>query len=186
MSKVIKNSTKAGKVLKTIESGAYPIIIGPQKGRLITELVKTIKPKMILEIGTNVGYSAITIAKAFPHTKIITIEIDPKNAAIARSNIKKAGLEKEIDVTLGDANNLIPALSGKFDLMFIDAVKEEYLHYLKLAEANLAMGAVVISDNVKIFQEQMQDYLEYVRYSGKYKSKTYNVGYDAIEVSIKF
>ena len=179
-------SSAAKKVIEKIESEGHIMLVGPKKGKVLVDVVKDKKPKRILEIGTYVGYSAILMAEAVgANTKIVTIEVDPENAEIARENIKKAGFEDRVEIKVGYAKELIPTLSATFDFMFIDAAKEDYLDYLKLAEGNLQNGAVVVADNVKIFKEDMLDFLEYVRESGKYKSTTHDVGSDALEVSIK-
>lgn len=122
---------------------------------------------------------------------VVTIEIDKTVAEIAKKNIEAAGLLSKVDIIVG-ALEVIPKLSGKFDLLFIDATKEEYLSYLERAEKYLVTGAVVLADNVGIFEKQMLNYLEYVRNPGRYRSQTIQtkleftegVG-DAIELSIR-
>jgi predicted O-methyltransferase YrrM len=179
-------SDKAERVLEKIEYEGYPLIVGPTKGRFLASLVDEKNPRRILEVGTNVGYSAITMAgSASDYTRIITIEIDPDTADEARDNIKAAGFEDRIKVRVGDAREITPTLSEKFDFMFIDAVKNQYFDYLKLAEDKLDKGAYVVSDNVGLFKDSMTNFLDYLRKSGKYKSKTYEFGSDAMEVSIK-
>lgn len=176
-------------ILKELESKAgennWPII-GPEKGRLLGEVVKKYQPKRVLEVGTLVGYSAILISKHLPKGgKIVTLEINPEIAQVARDNFAKAGVSELVELKLGDALELIPKLSGPFDLVFLDAAKEQYLQYLKLAEAKMSPNAVVIADNVKIFARQMADFLEYVRESGKYESQIHDFGFDAVEVSVR-
>lgn len=172
--------------------------IGPVKARIIANIVKKHKPKKILEIGTLYGYSAILMANLLDdYTEdsvgaVVTIEIDKTVAEIAKKNIEAAGLLSKVDIIVGDALEVIPKLSGKFDLLFIDATKEEYLSYLECAEKYLVTGAVVLADNVGIFEKQMLNYLEYVRNPGRYRSQTIQtkleftegVG-DAIELSIR-
>lgn len=135
-----------------------------------------------------IGYSAILMAKHLPpHGKVITIEIDEAIAEIAEANIESVGFSDRIRVLVGDAKQVIPKLDEKLDLVFIDAKKEEYLYYLKLAEKNLQRSGIVVADNAGIFANEMQDYLNYVRRSGKYKSKYYEfpeLG-DGVEVSIR-
>lgn len=80
---------------------------------------------------------------------------------------------------------VIPTLKETFDFVFIDAEKSEYFKYLKLAEGKLQKGAVVFADNAGFFAEQMGDYLDYVRNSGKYKSRYIKVGEDGVEISVK-
>ncbi len=88
-----------------------------------------------------------------------------------------------MEIRVGDAKQLISAVAGPIDLLFLDAAKEEYLAYLKLAEPLLAPKAVVVADNVKRFADAMRDYLEYVRKSGNYESECHDFGFDAVEVS---
>ena len=74
---------------------------------------------------------------------------------------------------------------GQFDFAFIDAEKSEYFQYLTLAEDKLRKGAVIFADNALIFADQMSDYLDYVRNSGKYQSHFIQVGEDGVEISVK-
>lgn len=192
--------SKAENVLKSIEEiGKNQFIpsIGPIKGKIIAEIVKKHKPKCILEIGTLYGYSAILMANLVAddnYGKVVTIEIDKAFADIAKRNIQDAGLKEKIDIIVGNALEVIPRLSYKFNLLFLDAAKDEYLRYLNLAEAKnlIEKGDIVIADNVGISKNEMLDYLDYVRNSGIYKSETIETMLeftddvkDAIEVSIK-
>lgn len=186
MAKQQESTNLAKKVIEKIESEGHFMIVGPRKGKILADEVKKKKPNRILEIGTYVGYSAILMADAMHgKVKIISLEVDHSNARVASENVNKAGFENIIEVKVGDAKKLITKLNETFDLMFIDAAKEEYLEYLLKAEEKLKKGAVVVADNVKIFEREMRDYLEYVRQSEKYESTTYDVGSDALEVSIK-
>ena len=191
-------------VLKSLERMAkkeFVPSIGAVKGGIITEIIKKYNPKNILEVGTLYGYSAILMATAAAadtlqagEGKVVTIEIDRSVADIARKNVADAGLSEKINVIVGDALKVIPKLDLKFDLLFLDAAKDEYLTYLKLSEDKaLNKGAVIIADNVEVSKNEMLDYLEYVRSSGGiYKSETIETTLeftpnvrDAIEVSIK-
>ena len=153
---------------------------------MLIDVIKKTKPLKILEIGTLVGYSSI-LMKIYSKEKarIISCEINPLFMKVARTNIKRAGFEKKITIKLGDAKKTIKSLKGKFDMLFIDAIKTEYLDYLLLAERILSSNAIIVADNVGNAAKEMEDYLTYVRNSGKYKSKTYDFGFDAVEVSIR-
>jgi predicted O-methyltransferase YrrM len=169
--------------------------IGPIKGKIITGIIQKYKPRNILEIGTLYGYSAILMADTLKGAdeKVVTIEIDKSIAGIARKNIADASLLNKIDVIVGNALDEIPGLNSKFDLLFLDAAKNEYLKYLELAQKNdLKRGTIVVADNVEISKNEMRDYLEYVRNSTIYESKTIETTVeftpnvkDALEVSIK-
>ncbi|HEX7208170.1 MAG TPA: class I SAM-dependent methyltransferase, partial [Nitrososphaeraceae archaeon] len=168
--------------------------IGPIKGKIITEIIKKYNPKTVLEIGTLYGYSAILMANILPEGgKVVTIELNKTNANIARKNMADAGLSDKIDIAVGNAIEVIPKLDLIFDLLFLDAAKDEYIKYLKLAEnKNLKKGSIVVADNVEVSKNEMLDYLQYVRSCGIYKSETIDTILeftpsvrDAIEVSIK-
>lgn len=180
---------KADTVLREIEGQSrsrFLPIIGPVKGKKLAETVKQFKVKRVLEVGTLIGYSAILIAENLPDDgKVFTIEINPRSARLADENIKRAQLSSKIEVHIGDALSVIPALQGEFDMVFLDATKNEYLGYLKLTEEKLKKGGVVFADNVKIFAGAMQDYLDYVRNSGKYQSQFFDFDFDGVEVSVK-
>ncbi len=168
------------------ETTSLPIV-GRKKGRLLESVVRKKQPANILEIGTLIGYSSILMAKHLKKGKITTIELSRKAAEIARKNIEIAGLGKKIKVKVGDALDIIPKLKGKFQLIFIDASKNEYIAYLLLLEKNrnIGKGTIIVADNAKIFAEEMASYLNYVRKSGSYKSFLYDFGEDGMEVSNK-
>ena len=186
------------KILKRLEKMAEKESlpsIGPTKGKIIAQVIQDYKPRKILEIGTLYGYSAILMSSMLPEEnggKVITIEIDNGSANIARKNIEDAALDNKVDVIIGDALEIIPKLHEKFDMVFLDGTKEEYFKYLKLIEKNLEKGAVVVADNVGIFETSMYHYLEYVRNSGRYNSRALETELefnrnvkDAIEISTK-
>lgn len=190
--------SKASQVLRRLEKMAdkqFVPSIGPIKGKIITGIIQKYKPRDILEVGTLYGYSAILMADTLngANGKVITIEIDKPIADIARKNIADAGLTDKIDVIVGNALDVIPRLNSKFDLLFLDAAKNEYLKYLELAQKrNLKEGSIIVADNVEISKSEMQDYLEHVRNSRGYRSKTIETTVeftpnvkDAMEVSIK-
>lgn len=161
-------------------------IIGPEKAKVLIELIERHKPIRILEVGTLVGYSAIVMASWLPeHSSIVTIEKNPKFAEIAKENFKKAKLAHKIEILVSDAKEAIPKLQGKFNMLFLDAEKGEYINYLKLAEPFLLRGSVVVADNVKVFANELQNYLDYVKGGGEYNSQTQDVAGDAMEISLK-
>lgn len=180
---------EADAILKEIEElskRTFLPIIGPIKGKYLIECVRRFNVKRVLEVGTLIGYSAILIAKNLTEDgKVVTIEVNPKSAKLAMENIHKAKLADRIEVHIGDALEVIPNVRGRFDMVFLDATKDEYLDYLRLSEKKLRKDGVVFADNVKIFARDMQDYLDYVRNSGKYRSEYIDLGFDGVEVSTK-
>jgi len=197
--KILTYNSKVVRVLRDLEQIAKKQSlpsIGPVKGKILTGIVSKYKPKTILEIGTLHGYSAILMADMLPDDgKLITIEKDTNLSRIAMKNVEDAGLSHIIEVINVDGLKGIPLLQKqKFNLMFLDAIKSDYLNYLNLAEKNnlLSDRVVVVADNVLLYENEMQDYLQYVRASGRYKSIstettlefTKNVK-DALEVSVR-
>lgn len=182
-------SARADRVLREIERMAekeFLPIIGPRKGQVLVEAIHKIKPKRVLEIGTLIGYSAILMAKELEsEAHLITIEIHADMAKKARENIRRAEVRPTIDVIVGDAIKVISKLKDKFDLVFIDAEKSEYVDYLRLVEDKLHKGSVIIADNAGISAHEMKDYLDYVRNSGKYSSEYLPCDEDGVEVSVK-
>ena len=171
-----KSLDPAETVLREIEAiGERSFIpsIGPVKGKILAEIVRKIRPKRILEVGALYGYSALLMAKnSPPKAEIISVEKNPEHARITEQNIERAKLEDQIKIIKGDAMEILPKLPGPFDLVFLDAEKTQYLDYLKAVEDKLHQGSVVVADNVGVFQDQMQNYLHYVRNTGRYRSRT--------------
>src|SRR4030043_59252 len=91
----------------------------------------------------------------------------------------------KIEVHIGNALALIPRMNGNFEMVFLDAAKDEYLEYLKLSENKLRRGGVVFADNVKTPTHEMRDYLNYVRNSGRYRSDYVDMVFDGVEISTK-
>jgi predicted O-methyltransferase YrrM len=139
-----------------------------------------------LEVGTLVGYSSILIASHLPaEGKVMTIEINPDSAKKAQENIRRVGLDNRIKVLVGNALQVIPGIEADFDMVFIDAEKKEYRDYLRLSEPKLKKNGIVFADNAKIFADQMAEFLDYLRNSGKYSSRFIDVGFDGVEIATK-
>ncbi|MGA3111607.1 MAG: class I SAM-dependent methyltransferase [Candidatus Bathyarchaeia archaeon] len=181
--------SSAEEVLRQIEKAAereFLPIIGPNRGKILAEEVRKANPRHILEVGTLIGYSAILMGKELGvDAEIVTIEIHRDEAKAAGANVAKANIPPKVTIITGDALEVIPTFGGKFDFAFIDAEKNEYLGYIKLAEDKFRKGTVVVADNAGIFAEQMSDYLDYVRNSGRYRSRYVQVGNDGVEISVR-
>jgi len=181
--------SEADEILKEIEGIAekkFLPIVGPEKGRVLAKAVREARPKLVLEVGTLIGYSAILIGKELGGgTRLVSIEIHDDEARIAKRNVMMAKIPPIVEVIVGDAKEVIPKLRGRFDLVFLDAEKSEYLEYLRLVEDKLHKGSTIVADNAGIFANQMKDYLDFVRCSGKYRSRYVAVGEDGLEISVK-
>ncbi len=135
------------------QAGLPPIAVSATQGKLLHILARMCGARRILEVGTLGGYSAIWLGRALaPGGRLITLEIDPAHADVARDNLKAAGLAAVAEVRLGAAldslDSLIAAKAPPFDLVFIDADKRNNPAYLRRALTLSHPGTVVIVDNV--------------------------------------
>jgi caffeoyl-CoA O-methyltransferase len=129
-----------------------PISISASEGRLLRVLAHAAHAKRILEVGTLGGYSAIWLARALPKGgRLVTLELWPDHADVARENIKHAGLASRVEIRVGHALPLMKKMIADreplFDLVFIDADKDEYPGYLRLAYKLTRQGGLILADN---------------------------------------
>ncbi|PPQ38946.1 Predicted O-methyltransferase YrrM [Rhodoblastus acidophilus] len=133
-------------------AGLPSIDVSPPQGKFLHVLARATGAKTILEIGTLGGYSTIWLARALPEDgQVVTLEYAPAHADVARSNLAAAGLAGKVDLRVGAALDLLPALAAEgrsFDFVFIDADKENNAAYLDWALKLARVGATVIVDNV--------------------------------------
>lgn len=135
------------------DAGLPAIAVAPPHGKLLHLIAKIHGAKAILEIGTLGGYSTIWLARALPAGgRLVTLEIDPKHAIVARANFARAGLNGTIDLRIGAALATLPQLEkekrGPFDLVFIDADKVNIPDYFTWALKLSRPGTIIIVDNV--------------------------------------
>jgi caffeoyl-CoA O-methyltransferase len=124
-------------------------IVGPVVGELLYLLARVSGARNILELGTASGYSAIHLARALtPEGKVISLEIDAAMAQRARANFARAGVEKRVEVRVGQALDLMAAMTETFDLIFLDIDKESYLPALAPCRRLLKVGGLLVADNV--------------------------------------
>ena len=140
--------------LKDAEAAGLPAIaISPGQGRLMYLLAKMAGAKRILEIGTLGGYSTTCLARALPKDgKLVTLELSPAHAVVARKNLDRAGVGALVDIRVGRAgdtlNKMIEAGEASFDLVFIDADKPAYVGYLNQVLQLAHSGTVILGDNL--------------------------------------
>ena len=124
------------------------MLSGHLQGLVLTMISKMIQPKTILEIGTFTGYSAICLSKGLQKNgKLITIEIDDELENIASKYFEKAGIQNIVSQQIGPATEIIPKLNNQFDLVFIDADKQEYSIYYDLVFDKVKKGGYILADN---------------------------------------
>jgi predicted O-methyltransferase YrrM len=134
-------------------AGLPGIDVSPPQGKLLHLIARMISARFILEIGTLGGYSTSWLARALPEGgKVVTLEVEPEHARVARANFARTGVGDRVDLRLGPALETLPRLAaervGPFDLVFIDADKPNNPDYLQWAMRMARSGAVIIGDNV--------------------------------------
>jgi caffeoyl-CoA O-methyltransferase len=149
------HSSNEPEVLRQISRDTHANLLKPRmlsghlQGRLLSMISQILQPKSVLEIGTFVGYSAICLAEGLAENgRLITIEANEEFETKIKSNINLAGLNDKIDLKIGKALEVIPSLNCRFDLVFIDADKLNYIKYYDLVIEKLNIGGLIISDNV--------------------------------------
>lgn len=126
---------------------------------VIDKVLKEIKPKKILEIGTAVGYSAMCFSEYLQEGgKIDTIERDEERIAQAKENIVKVGVQEKINIIEGDAVEILPTLNDKYDMIFIDAAKGKYPFFLQESLRMLNENGIIFADNILYKGYVMSDY----------------------------
>jgi predicted O-methyltransferase YrrM len=137
----------------SVAAGLPPINVAPNQGKFLNLLARAMGARRILEIGTLGGYSTIWLARALPADGLlVTLEVDPRHAEVARSNLARAGLSEIVDLRLGAAmatlDGLIASQSDSFDLIFIDADKPSTSDYFTRSLQLAHRGSLIIVDNV--------------------------------------
>ena len=131
------------------DAGLPPISVSPAHGKLLWTFARLLGARRILEIGTLGGYSTIWLARGMaPGGRLVTLEAVEKHAAVARSNLARAGLSAVVDVRVGQALATLPSIAGPFDLAFIDADKQNNAEYFRWALKLSRPGGLIIVDNV--------------------------------------
>ncbi len=168
MEYVINNSEDEPELLKELAKETYQKILQPRmlsghpQGRILSILSKLIRPKRILEIGTYTGYGTICLAEGLTDDgKIITIDKNEEIIDFQNKYFEKSGYREKIIQLNGEALDIIETLRDKFDIVFLDADKENYIEYYKSISKKLVKGGILISDNVlwsgKVLEETSND-----------------------------
>ncbi|HEY6627419.1 MAG TPA: O-methyltransferase [Acidimicrobiia bacterium] len=144
----------SGLMHEAVAAGLPDIAVTADVGRLLRILTSMTRGLLAVEVGTLAGYSGIWIARGLrPNGKLITIELDPKHAAFAREQFARAGVADQVEIRLGKGIEVLTDLAaeiepGSVDVLFIDAVKTEYSEYFQAARPLIAVGGLVLADNV--------------------------------------
>jgi predicted O-methyltransferase YrrM len=146
---IVEDEALIEAVTESAQAGLPSAAVSASQGKLLYLTALSIGAKRILEIGALGGYSAIWLARALPEGgELVSLEIDPKHAEVARANIARAKLGAEVKVITGRAIETLPALKAPFDLVFIDADKESNAEYFAHALCLSRRGSVIVVDNV--------------------------------------
>ena len=142
-----------GALADSVAAALPPINVSAAQGRFLALLARMIHARRILEVGTLGGYSGIWLARTLPPSgRLVTLEIDPRHAEVARRNFARAGLSDRIDLRVGPAQETLPALEAEqvapFDLTFVDADKPRYVEYLDWSIRLSRPGGVIVVDNI--------------------------------------
>ena len=130
-------------------AGLPSIEVTPQAAQLLGLLVRMSGARRVLEIGTLGGFSTICLARAVgPEGSVVTLEYEPRHAEVAAANLKRAGVADRVEIVIGAALETLPGLTGTFDLVFIDADKENNIPYVQWAIELGRPGTVIIVDNI--------------------------------------
>ena len=148
-----KDPALAAALTESEAAGLPEIAVAPNQGALLNLLVQAIGARRILEIGTLGGYSTVWLARALPAGgRLISLEVSPKHAEVARRNVDNAGLSGVVNVRVGRALDLLPGIAaageGPFDLVFVDADKPSNPDYFDWAVRLARKGSLIVIDNV--------------------------------------
>ena len=196
-----ENSEILEQIEKEARADSVPIIRREMQSFLRTLLMLK-KPVHILEVGTAVGFSALLMSEYAPEEcRITTIENYDKRIPIARANFKRAGKEEQIDLIEGDALEVMHGLEGPYDLIFVDAAKGQYIHYLPEVMRLLGTDGVLVSDNVlqegdiiesrfaverrnRTIHSRMREYLYELKHHDQLQTSIIPLG-DGVALSVK-
>jgi len=134
-------------------AGLPSIAVSPSQGKFLFLIAKAVGAKRILELGTLGGFSGVWLARALPlEGRLVTVEVNPTHAEVARANFERAGVARVVDLRVGQALDVLAQLevegAASFDLVFIDADKVRYPEYLDWAIRLCRPGALILADNV--------------------------------------
>lgn len=192
-------------VLEEIEKEAiatYVPIIRKEMESFLRVMLTIKQPKRILELGTAIGYSAILMSEYMPKNCVIdTIENYDKRIPIAKENFERAGVSDKINLYEGDAMEIMPTLKHKYDFVFMDAAKAQYIYFLPLLKDLMEDGAILITDNVlqdgdiiesrfgvtrrnRTIHSRMREYMYEIKNSDDFETTIVPIG-DGITMSVK-
>ncbi len=176
------------------DAGVVPVLkrvigrgVSPADGRMLHDLIVERGYKRVLDIGTAEGYSALWFGLAMKRTggQVITLEIDPETADIARANIRQAGLEAVVDSRINDALSEIPALKGDFDFVFMDTGAPLNMKLFDLLQNRISSGGAVLAHNADSLKTEQPEFLKAIQGAPNFETKIVPTGRGGILVSVR-
>jgi predicted O-methyltransferase YrrM len=144
-----EDAALAAALADSVAAGLPPIEVSPQSAQLLYLLTRISRARRVLEIGTLGGYSTICLARGVgAEGSVVTLEYEPRHAEVAAMNLQRAGVADRVEIVVGAALDILPGLTGDFDLVFIDADKENNSAYVQWAIDLGRPGTVIVVDNV--------------------------------------
>ncbi len=123
-------------------------ISDPEVGRLLQTMARATGARRILELGTAIGYGTLWLARGAPTARVVSIDLDKERQEVARGYLERAGVADRVELVQGEALEILPTLSGPFDLIYVDAVKGEYRRYLDQLLTQMPVGGTLLFDNL--------------------------------------
>ncbi|MDO5100788.1 MAG: O-methyltransferase [Eubacteriales bacterium] len=168
-------------------------IIRNDSQQLIRVLLKLLRPRKILEVGTAIGFSAILMARAATQAEITTIELDEQRHAQAEANFRQWAVAERIRAIHGDATEVLPQLCGQYDFIFLDGAKGQYLHQIDLLYGLLEAGGILLADNIlqdgevalsryavgrrdRTIHKRMREFIERIHTDSRFETITLSTG----------
>jgi predicted O-methyltransferase YrrM len=167
----------------------FALAAGPETAGFLNLLIRITNAKRIIEVGTSIGYTALWLGEAARATggQVVGMEMIAAKHAQALDNLARAGLRDVVEVRLGDAKQIVPALSGPIDLVFLDAMPDDAIAYFDALLPKLRLGGCIVTDNITYppgFQETMRRYQEHVRSRPNVRSHLLPIGHGE-EMSVR-
>jgi predicted O-methyltransferase YrrM len=159
--------------------------VAPAEGQYLCDLVGKLSASRVLEIGASNGYSTVWLAMGVARTggELISLEADTGRHRMATENLEHCGLSQHVRLHLGDAQALLATLDGPFDLVLIDAWKEDYPIYLKAIEGKVRAGGLILAHNMESHKEELAGFRDLLLANPRLQTEFVNLGPGGFSVS---
>lgn len=172
--------------LQGSSASEYNQIVPYEAAKLLSILAISGKARVIVEVGSGVGYATLWLAYAASRTggSVITCEIDPAYAQQTATNLEKAGLAGYVQILTGDARELLRQREEVVDFLFLDGSKSQYETYFDVVYKQMGIGATIVANDAVAYESELADYITYVQNHPSLESVTLPIG-NGLEISVK-